>query len=262
MIHTNIGSLPAEKRPIAPGGGIAYDGRAMSNDRLYARYRSLLRNGMSSRASFHDRLAATFLPPDKAAAVLELGCGDGSLLRCLVAHGYFNLIGVDHSAEQVARAHAAGTMRVKQADVFEALADLAPSSKDVVIAIDLLEHVEKADVMKLLDGVHRVLAPGGRLIVHTVNAESPFFGRVRYGDFTHVNAFTALSIKQICLAAGFAHIDCYEDSPAVHGIKSAIRWGLWQATRTVMRAALTAETGSLENFVLSQNLFAVAYTPQ
>ena len=36
----------------------------------------------------------------------------------------------------------------------------------------------------------RALKPGGRWILHTANAESPFYGRVRYGDITHEQAFT------------------------------------------------------------------------
>ncbi|HKP62019.1 MAG TPA: class I SAM-dependent methyltransferase [Polyangiales bacterium] len=235
--------------------------------RMYARYRSLMGRdasvpvalGDSSRRPFYDRLVRAYLPKDKSAAVLELACGDGGLLRCLAAHGYGDALGVDLSPEQVARARAAGTTRVEQADVFTALERLPESSKDVVIAIDLLEHLDKEEVMKLLDEVHRVLRPGGRLVMHTVNAESPFFGRVRYGDFTHRNAFTKLSIAQVCLAAQFARTECHEDPPTVHGLKSAVRWGLWQATRTVLRTALVAETGSLENPILSQNLLAVAF---
>ena len=235
--------------------------------RMYGRYRSLLGHsanvpialGDSSRRPFYDRLVKAYLPQNRSAAVLELACGDGGLLRCLAAHGYGETLGVDLSPEQVARAHAAGTTRVEQADVFTALQRLPEGSKDVVIAIDLIEHLDKEEAMKLLDEVHRVLRPGGRFVLHTVNAESPFFGRVRYGDFTHRIAFTRLSIAQVCLAAQFARTECHEDPPAIHGLKSAVRWGLWQATRTLLRTALVAETGSLEDPILSQNLFAVAF---
>jgi len=235
--------------------------------RMYARYRSLMGHGATvpialsdnSRRPFYDRLVKAYLPEDKSAAVLELACGDGGLLRCLAAHGYGDALGVDLSPEQVARAHAAGTLRVEQSDVFDSLERLPESSKDGVVAIDLLEHLDKEEAMKLLDEVYRVLRPGGRFLMHTVNAESPFFGRVRYGDFTHRNAFTKLSIEQVCLAAQFARTECHEDPPAVHGLKSAVRWGLWQAVRTVLRTALVAETGSLQDPILSQNLFAVAF---
>lgn len=231
--------------------------------RMYTRYRSLTgvpaAAGDGMRRPFHERLVKAYLPEDKLAAVLELACGDGNLLRCLAAHGYGDACGVDLSPEQVAQAHAVGTTRVEQADVFDALERLPEGSKDVVIAIDLLEHFDKEEVMKLLDEVYRVLRPRGRFVVHTVNAESPFFGAVRYGDFTHRNAFTRWSIEQICLAAQFARTECHEDPPVVHGLKSAVRWGLWQVTRTILRTALVAETGSLKDPILSQNLFAVAF---
>ncbi len=225
--------------------------------RMYERYRSLLANGTGNRESWHDRLVRAYLPRDKSVTVFELGCGDGRLLRTLAAHGYRDACGVDLSHDQVARAHAARTARVEQCDVFDALLRVPAGNVDVVIAIDLLEHLSKAEVIAVLDEVYRVLRVGGRLVVHTVNAESPFFGAVRYGDFTHCNAFTKLSVEQVCRAAGFTRTECYEDSPAVHGLKSGARWVLWQATRTVMRAALAAETGTL-NSILSRNLFAIA----
>jgi hypothetical protein len=113
-------------------------------------------------------------------------------------------------------------------------------------------------VLRLADEIVRVLRPGGRWVLHTVNGESPFFGRVRYGDFTHETVFTQKSLGQVTRSAGFSALACFEDKPTVHGWKSAGRALVWQAARAVMQTVLAAETGSVRGMILSQNFVAVA----
>ena len=111
----------------------------------------------------------------------------------------------------------------------------------------------------LVDEVCRVLRPGGRWIIHTPNAESPFGMRVRYGDLTHELAFTRTSLAQL-LSSGFSQVSCYEDQPVPHGLKSAVRWALWKVFRTLLRLYVAAETGdSGRDAVFSQNLLCVAF---
>jgi hypothetical protein len=110
-----------------------------------------------------------------------------------------------------------------------------------------------------LDQIFRVLKPGGRLIIHAPNGASPFGGRIRYGDFTHELAFTPESLTQVCQVCGFSQITCYEDQPVPHGIKSGLRWLLWQAIRSVWRFYLAVETGAMDSgMIFSQNLFCIA----
>lgn len=105
----------------------------------------------------------------------------------------------------------------------------------------------------------RVLRVGGRWIIHTPNGESPFGGRVRYGDLTHENAFTRESLSQLCHVCGFSEIRCFEDAPVVHGVKSAVRYVAWKTLRGLLRLYLAAETGDGGRAaIFSQNLLAVA----
>ena len=91
------------------------------------------------------------------------------------------------------------------------------------------------------------------------NAESPFFGRVRYGDLTHQQAFTSESLGQLVRLAGFVALRCYEDRPAVHGIASALRRLLWVILRQGSILYLMAESGpAARRAILSQNLLCVA----
>ena len=236
-------------------------------DRLYARYVKARErvlapdtvNRLAPRAPYLRRIIRLHFPEDRSAKILELGCGHGALLHFARRDGYMHARGVDTSPEQVAAADTLGVDDVEQGDLMQSLLDAADASLDVVVAFDVIEHLSKRELLDLVDQVHRVLRPGGRWIIHVPNGESPMFGRVRYGDFTHELAFTRESIAQLLLASGFSTVRCLEDTPVVHGAKSAIRWLIWKAMRAVLRLYVAAETGdSGKSAVFSQNLLAVA----
>jgi cyclopropane fatty-acyl-phospholipid synthase-like methyltransferase len=169
------------------------------------------------------------------------------------------VVGIDRSPAQVTTAQRLRVEGVKKGDLLEAVRSLPSQSQDVVIAFDVIEHLTKEELLDCADHVYRILRPGGRWIIHAPNGESPFAGRIRYGDFTHELAFTRTSLTQLLLASRFTHVACYEDSPVPHGIKSAVRWLLWKAIRGGLRLYLAVETGAGDSAcLLSQNFLAVA----
>ncbi|MBV8231095.1 MAG: class I SAM-dependent methyltransferase [Planctomycetaceae bacterium] len=176
------------------------------------------------RAPYLRRLVRRHFPEDRSFSVLDLGCGHGAVLYFANEAGYRDVNGVDRSGEQVAAARALGIEGVTERDLMETIAVLPDGSRDVVVAFDLIEHFRREEVLPLVEQVRRVLKPGGRLIIHTPNAESPFFGRIRYGDLTHDLAFTRSSLSQLLLASGFRKMSFHEDEPVIHGLKSATRF--------------------------------------
>ena len=215
--------------------------------------------GLTPRAPYLHRLVREHFPPDRQAAVLDLGCGHGALLHFAREAGYTDLRGVDGSPQQVAAARRLGIEGVAEGDLLDTLAGQADASLDVVVAFDVIEHFTRDELLPFVDQVHRVLKPGGRWIIHVPNGESPFFGAIRFGDLTHELAFTRISIAQLLLSSGFADLRCFEDTPVVHGAKSLLRWLLWKGFRGVLRLYIAAETGDASNArIFSQNLLAVA----
>lgn len=215
--------------------------------------------GLAPRAPSLRRLVRAHFPADRQAAVLDLGCGHGALLHFAREAGYTNLCGVDGSPQQVEAAQRLGIEGVLEGDLRDYLASQADASLDVVVAFDVIEHFTREELLPFVDEVHRVLKPGGRWIIHVPNGESPFGGRMRYGDLTHEVAFTRTSLAQLLLSSGFTDVRCFEDSPVVHGAKSALRWLLWKGIRGLLRLYIAAETGDASNVhIFSQNLLAVA----
>lgn len=196
------------------------------------------------------------LPSEKTLRIVDLGCGHGTLVFCLKELGYSAVEGVDVSIEQVQLAHKMGMTEIVHGDLFTYLKDNS-RGYDVIFLMDVLEHLEKQEVIDLLTAIKSSLKETGQLILHVPNAEGLFGMRVRYGDFTHENCFTPQSINQVLRATGFNEISVYEDIPIVHGVKSFIRYLLWRVLTFRVRLLLMAETGS-RGHVLSQNMLVVA----
>lgn len=213
---------------------------------------------LDKRSAYLRDLIARHFPKNPEASILDLGCGSGALLHFAREAGFRSLRGVDTSAEQVAGAKALGLDCVEQGDLRQALAKLPPRSVDVIVAFDVLEHFGKSEVLEFFDLAHAGLAGDGRFIIHVPNAEGPFVGAVRYGDFTHELAFTRHSLAQIAFACGFARVDCFEEKPVPHGLKSTVRRGLWSMLHFLFRLFTAIETGDTgRDAVFSRSMLAV-----
>jgi 2-polyprenyl-3-methyl-5-hydroxy-6-metoxy-1,4-benzoquinol methylase len=232
--------------------------RETLRDRLYEEYatqHSGSRFGSAVRL-LYDRDIHPALPPMSAGSVLDIGCGQGELVRLLLADGY-DAAGVDVSPEQVAIANAAGLDQVLLGDYYDLLTARS-GHLTAVIATDLLEHLTKPEVIRTFDAVLAALVPGGVFIARVPNAVSPFGGNIRYGDFTHESWFTARSVRQLARAAGFDTLEVRSCPPLVHGPMSALRAGIWSFISLVYHAALTVETGQIRGHIVTQNLTFVA----
>jgi SAM-dependent methyltransferase len=217
------------------------------------------RDGLEKRRAYLSHMIRDHFPADKAASILDLGCGHGAILWAAQNAGYTNVAGVDASPEQVAAAKTLGINGVRQGDLIKALAETPDASQDVVILFDLYHYFDRDTQMHLADDVRRVLKPGGRWILHVPNGEALFGARMRYWDHLAADCFTRMSIAQLLLACGFTRVDSFEDKPIPHGLKSTVRAILWRCVRGALRLALAAETGETgRDAIFSQCLLAVA----
>ncbi len=232
-----------------------------ARERLYQTYSST-HAGSTSQGSAglvfqHD--IAPHLPTDRDVAILDAGCGQGALVAELTRAGYRRVRGVDISPEQVAEAHRAGISTVERGDLMTALTD-AVGTLDVVIATDLLEHLNRDELLTALDAVARCLRPGGLMLARTPNGVSPFAGNYQFGDLTHETCLTPRSARQVLRVTGFTDISIRPCEPIVHGAASAVRWLVWKAFSGTYKLALAAETGSPRHHVVTQNMLIVART--
>ena len=123
--------------------------------------------------------AAQHLP---ACPVLDIGCGAGEFLQFLREHA-IQAVGIDQSATEVQRCQAAG-LQALQAD---ALAHLQHSSQTyaAITLLQVIEHLPSEHITPLLQACVDRLAPGGLLLVETVNLRHPLALNGFYTDPTH-----------------------------------------------------------------------------
>lgn len=240
--------------------------------RLYAHYVSthlaplrdmpigVLKEQIEKQRAIYHFYFGCFLPRDKSARVLDIGCGHGAFLHFLQREGYNDVAGVDVSPEQIEIARRLAVPNVQCADTMGFLREHLDEF-DCITALDVVEHFQKEEVLPLFDAIYEALRSGGTFIMQSPNADGPFGGRYRYSDFTHELSFTKRSITQILSVAGFIDIKVVPTGPVAHGFISAGRWFLWRLISALLMLYLGVETGSFRGHILTQTLIATARKP-
>lgn len=139
--------------------------------------------------------------------ILEIGCGSGFLLNALELSGFNNITGVevDFNQSEIAKKNTLKSKIINQ-DIFDFFSTNSEKF-DIVFLYDLIEHIEKKNIIALLKLVCKSLPDSGVLVIKTTNADSVMFAsRMRYIDFTHEISFNKESIEMVLREAGFMDI--------------------------------------------------------
>lgn len=235
-------------------------------DRIFDRYASSVQhsdgqfNSVAAEnwgSSFQPKISK-WLPQDKNCNILEVACGNGKLLYCLKSWGYSNITGIDISPEQVQLSRQVlDESRIHHADAVSYLLDNT-NSFDIIIALDLIEHFRKNEVLPFLDAANQSLRPGGGLILQTPNADSPFGLSYRYGDFTHENIYNQNSLSSLLKLSGFYNLQFREVAPTIRGLTSSLRFIIWLGFRQFILLWNLTETGSKGSGITTRNMLAYA----
>src|SRR6266851_7385137 len=242
-----------------PPGGQA-DNVATGGDfraALYARYVSDFkgeadRDGEASFAWWDHKYLPLLGDLERAAPVLEIGCGAGGLLAYLERRGFSHARGIDISVEQIAQARERG-VQAECGDAFDFL-QCNPQGFAAIMAVDVLEHFARDELIRLAPLLHGALQPGGRLVVQTANGAGLFPRQVIYGDLTHMTIFTPESLAQLLRPVGFGDFGFYETGPIPIRLRGKIDVALWAGLKAVANAVRSVETGKrqaiwTENFI-------------
>ena len=187
--------------------------------------------------------------------VVDLGSGTGELCRVVRDAGAASVVGVNLSQEEIDFARQQVDADFVCQDIASYLESRSVGSVDRIFALNILEHLDKDTLVRVLEAANRALRPGGTLVAMVPNATSPFGGMTRYWDITHHNAFTPSSVRQLARLVGFGEEAQFREcGPVPYGMVSSIRYGLWQVIRLLIRGYLMVELASAKGGVYTADM--------
>ncbi|MQY07044.1 class I SAM-dependent methyltransferase [Actinomadura macrotermitis] len=183
--------------------------------------------------------------------VADLGCGDGHTARMIreLATGLdprHRVLGMDWAEAPLQSARGEGLTLVR-GSLERAVLPFADQSLDVVVLTEVIEHLLDTD--HAVAEIHRVLRPGGHLLLTTPNLAAWFnralllagvqpvfsevgmrrvYGRPGHEVAGHLHLFTRRALVGLLDAAGYADTRvsgaCYHDVPRVlRGVDRIVR---------------------------------------
>ena len=147
-----------------------------------------------------------------ASDVLDIGCGRGEFLDLLRERG-IRARGIDLNHEMVEHARARG-LDVQETDALSYLSSLPEASLGGIFSSQVVEHLEPAYLMKMLDAAFRVLRPGAFIVLETINAACwVAFFESYLRDLTHVRALHPDTLQYLLRASGFHDVTMEPRAP-------------------------------------------------
>jgi SAM-dependent methyltransferase len=194
--------------------GNAGDGRGTAAESAVFDYVGFEQRFRGDPALIADRLADRYLnrlvdhPP-----VVDIGCGNAGLVAMLKARGV-EAIGIDTDPSMVAEARAQGLdVRLVEGAAF--LRSQPSASLGAIITTHVVEHLELAQLVELLELAASRLKPGGLFIAETPNPETLIvLGNSYILDPTHVRPLHPSLLTFLCEGAGFRDVRLQFYEPA------------------------------------------------
>lgn len=176
------------------------------SDEMYLEFEKRFRGGeteISERQKYYFEKYLVDVTPENGALAVDLGCGRGEWLERLSEKG-FRTVGVDINECMIDACKKKGYESVNE-DAISYLASLESESVSVITAFQVIEHMPKAKVTKLIQEAHRVLKKDGVLILETPNICNLEVGAASFHiDPTHVNAVHPAFLQFLADSLGYA----------------------------------------------------------
>lgn len=201
------------------------------------------------------------LNPDARLRVLEIGFGNGTFAGWARSRGY-DYTGTELIPALLERGARAG-FRVVDGDIDRMLAELGSEGIDLVVAFDVIEHMELDAVGGLLDAIRTVLRPGGRFVARVPSGDSPFGRAAFHGDLTHRFAPGSSAVRQLAARHGFDVLEIGAPCLPVRGlgVRRALRRASVRIAQRLIGRVIDMAFHHNARLVMTSNLVFVLAKP-
>lgn len=192
--------------------------------------------------------ALSYLPKD--AKILEIGCGNGFVLKALLDSGYKNLYGIEPSQDAVLKADD----RIKNRIIVNVLREglYKSESFDLIFLFQVFDHIQ--DPMGFLSICYNLLSSGGSILAmnHDIKSlsarvlgeKSPII------DIEHMYLYSKETIGKIFSKAGFKPLKIFSPKNVI-----SFRYLVWLLPLPKrIKVKLLGLKGILSDFILKQKI--------
>lgn len=143
----------------------------------------------------------------KNISVLEIGPGKGESINFLNTQGIKNIDIVDN--DKFILGYLKKKYKINKSFLTENLQtiDKKLGKYNLIIMIQVLEHIPTNQYKKVLQILCKHLAENGHIAIVVPNANNPLGMTERYGDLQHYNSFTEQSLKDLVNFSGIEKCD-------------------------------------------------------
>ncbi|WP_329742488.1 class I SAM-dependent methyltransferase [Dyella sp. A6] len=208
------------------------------------------------RIKFISEVRRTGVLLNNETQVLEIGFGNGTFagwIREFTQH----YVGIEANQALVDRAIDSGIEAYGSATGLDTVA--GEREFDLIVAFDVIEHLSLEDIITMMQTWERHLSNDGRILIRIPSGDSPFSGRIMYGDITHKTLLGTTALRQLAPQANLELVATYPPALPILGLglQRAIARIMVATARKIATAIINATFHGNRHGVVTSNLIAI-----
>ena len=210
---------------------------------------------------FTAELKRTGIDFNKPVRLYEIGFGNGAFA------GYAQSLGYQYSGSEVNQALIERGrnfgLPVYENGIKQVIDSTGPDTFDAIVAFDVLEHLELAEIKSFLIDARVLLKEGGALLARLPSGDSPFGRAIFHGDITHKTALGSSAVRQLAQQTDYEVIDIGPPKLPILGIGfiRGIRRGAIRLAQSIATKLINLVFHDGQPRVITANLVFVLRKP-
>ena len=189
-------------------------------------------------SEYYDRNYGAFLPESRTAAILDIGCGPGGVVRYLHDLGYRNITAVDIDEQSLAALARLEGVTTRTARIENRLPPDLRGRWDLIVVKQMIYYLDRREAAAFIRSLSQSLTENGRLIVEIFNGSLMSSGFTAQKDPAILTAYTELGLKRLLEANGFTVEQLFgadAGSGTLHRMLRALWFGLYRCLLMIER---------------------------